>query len=186
MSSGPPPLPPISYPGWLGQPLGGSSPLAPAGPTDTRIPAEPFDLWGVDPPMRAADEAAGLIVNGSYVRNPSAQNLASLVNEHGKIRDARMSGQYMYVVTSSGDIIIGTRSGQRMPHPTLVGGAEPQVRAAGIVDIRGGKIFSVDNGSGHFKPGADCLRAADEAFRRLLPEKAFHRDYPGPQPFRET
>ena len=39
-----------------------------------------------------------------------------------------------------------------MPHPTLVGGANPQVRAAGIVDIRGGRIYSADNTSGHFKP----------------------------------
>ncbi|HEX6739271.1 MAG TPA: hypothetical protein VF310_13415, partial [Vicinamibacteria bacterium] len=123
MSSGPPPVPTIPYPSWLGQPLGGSSPGAPA-QTDTRIPAEPFDLWGVDPPMRAADEAAGLIVNGAYVRNPSAQSLAALVSPTGKIGSSRMSGQFMYVVTSSGEIIIGTRSGQRMPHPTLVGGAE--------------------------------------------------------------
>jgi hypothetical protein len=185
MPSGPPPVPLVPYPSWLGQPLGEGSSSGQPARGDTRVPAEPFDLWGVDPPMRAADEAAGLIVNGSYVTNPSAQNLAALVSPTGKIGSSRMSGQFMYVVTSSGDIVIGTRSGQRMPHPTLVGGAEPQVRAAGIVDIRGGRIFSVDNGSGHFKPGADCLRAADEAFKRLLPEGAFHRDYQGPQPFKE-
>ncbi|MBL8892390.1 MAG: hypothetical protein JNL67_20610 [Planctomycetaceae bacterium] len=136
--------------------------------------------WGVDNAMRAADEAAGVIVNGRYVTNPTAKNLAGLLTDSGKIGSKQMSGQFMYVVDDAGDIIIGTRAGrQRMPHPTLVGGANPQVRAAGIVDIRGGRIYSVDNASGHFKPGSGSLGAAEEAFRRLLPESAFHKDFQG-------
>ncbi|MCP4746059.1 MAG: hypothetical protein GY874_07940, partial [Desulfobacteraceae bacterium] len=134
--------------------------------------------WEVDSTMRAADEAAGVIVNGRYIKNPTAQNLSSLITESGKIGGKRMSGQYMYVVDNTGNIVIGTRAGQRMPHPTLVGGANPQVRAAGIVDIRGGRIHSVNNASGHFKPGASSMNAASESFGKL-PSNAFHKDFKG-------
>ena len=89
-----------------------------------------------------------------------------------------MSGQFMYVVDSEGNIIIGTRAGQRMPHPTLVGGKNPTVKGAGIVDIRGGRIYSVNNASGHFKPGSTSLEATRAAFEEL-PKKAFRKDFKG-------
>ena len=44
-------------------------------------------------------------------------------------------------------------------HAENLGGADPSVRAAGIVDIRGGRIFSVDDASGHFKHRAGELRS---------------------------
>lgn len=139
--------------------------------------------WGVDSTMRAADEAAGVIVNGRYINNPTARNLAGIVTDSGKVGGKQMSGQFMYVVDDAGDIIIGTRArniaNTPMPHPTLVGGANPQVRAAGIVDIRGGRIYLVDNASGHFKPGSGSLGAAEEAFKRLLPDSAFHKNFQG-------
>jgi hypothetical protein len=94
-----------------------------------------------------------------------------------------MSGQFMYVIHDTGNIIIGTRAKSfartPMPHPTLIGGADPRVRAAGILDIRGGRIYSVDNASGHFKPGNGALKAAEEAFRRILPDSAFHKNFQG-------
>lgn len=142
------------------------------------------EFFRVDSTMHAGDEAAGVLKNGVYMKNPTAQSLNDLVTETGKIGSKRMSGQYMYVVDKNGDITIGTRAGRRMPHPTLIGGADPQVRAAGIVDIRGGQIFSVDNASGHFKPDADTLRAAEEAFGKL-PAKAFRNDFQGYRPFGE-
>lgn len=136
------------------------------------------EMWQVDPAMRAADEQAGLIVDGSYIKNPTAKNLKSLLNESGKIGSKEMSGEFMYVVDAEGNIIIGTRAGQRMPHPTLVGGKNPTVKAAGIVDIRGGRIYSVNNASGHFKPGSTSLDAARAAFEEL-PKKAFRKDFKG-------
>ena len=51
-----------------------------------------------------------------------------------------MNEQYMYVADMDGNIIIDTRGGQRMLHPTLVGGSNLQVQAAGMIEIRGGKI----------------------------------------------
>ena len=140
--------------------------------------------WTVDPSFRSADEAAGVLVNGSYIKNPTARNLSDSVTASGKVRvDGQLAnGQYMYVVDPSGNIVIGTRGGQRMPHPTLIGGSNPQVQAAGIVDIRGGKIYSVDNASGHFKPGNGSLQNAESAFGGL-PSNSFHTDFKGYVPF---
>lgn len=138
--------------------------------------------WTVDTTFRSADEAAGVLVNGSYIRNPTARNLSDSVTASGKVRvDGQLAnGKYMYIVDTSGNIVIGTRGGrdQRMPHPTLVGGPNPRVQAAGIVDIRGGKIFSLDNASCHFKPGNGSLQSAENSFGNL-PGNSFHSDFRG-------
>jgi hypothetical protein len=59
----------------------------------------------------------------------------------------------------------------------LIGGADPKVKAAGIVEIRGGKIHSIDNASGHYKPGAACLSEAKGAFGKLNPK--IFKDFEG-------
>lgn len=89
-----------------------------------------------------------------------------------------MNGQYMYVVDMDDNIIIGTRGGQRMPHSTLIGGSNPQVQAAGMVEIRGGKIYSINNASGHFKPSSECLKIVEESFGSL-PQNIFSTDFQG-------
>jgi RHS repeat-associated protein len=136
----------------------------------------------VDSSMLAADEAAGVLKNGSYIKNPTARNINDLITDSGKIGSKEMSGQYMYVVDMNGNIVIGTRAGQRMPHPTLVGGVNPQVQAAGIVEIRAGKIYKIDNASGHFKPSKDSLQAAQNAFSQL-PSSAFSPKFQGYVPY---
>lgn len=136
----------------------------------------------VDPAMQAADEAAGVLKNGSYIKNPTAKNLSDLITDSGKIGSKQMSGQYMYVVDTNGNIIIGTRAGQKMPHPTLVGGENPQVKAAGIVEIRGGQIYKIDNSSGHYKPSTESLKAAEEVFGKL-PSSAFSPSFQGYVPY---
>ncbi len=47
-----------------------------------------------------------------------------------------------------------------------------------MVDIRGGKIHSVDNMSGHFKPGNGSLQNAENAFSNL-PSNVFHKNFKG-------
>lgn len=89
-----------------------------------------------------------------------------------------MNGQFMYVVDMNGNIVIGSRAGQHMPHPTLIGGTNPTVRGAGIVEIRGGKIYSIDNSSGHFKPDSNCMPSVQNAFGQL-PSNVFHKDFQG-------
>lgn len=89
-----------------------------------------------------------------------------------------MNGKFMYVVDLNGNIIIGTRAGGHMPHPTLIGGQDPMVKAAGIVDIRAGRIYFIDNASGHFRPSKSSLNSAKEAFESLRP-KGFHLNFQG-------
>jgi hypothetical protein len=131
-------------------------------------------------------------LRSKYLKNPTAQNLSSLVTDSGKIGGKNTNGQFMYVIDEQGQIIIGTRgkdalTGQtlHMPHPTLVGGADPQVLSAGMIDIRGGKIFSVDNVSGHFKPDASSLQVTQKVFQDLLPGNVFHKNFKGFVPFTE-
>jgi hypothetical protein len=146
----------------------------------------------VDPSLIDTDIAKGVLVDGKYVNNPTAQNLSSLVTDSGKIGGKNTNGQFMYVIDERGQIIIGTRgkdalTGQtlHMPHPTLIGGENPSVLAAGMIDIRGGKIYSVDNVSGHFKPSASSLQTAQEVFQDLLPSNVFHKNFQGFLPFAE-
>lgn len=77
--------------------------------------------------------------------------------------------------------IIGRRNGSnkfQTPHPSLIGGKNPIVRMAGMVDIRNGKIHSWDDRSGHFKPNIKSMKYADEAFGKLSKE-IFVKDFNG-------
>lgn len=141
--------------------------------------------YSVDPVMFPDDEAAGVLRNGSYVKNPTAHNINDYINEGSNyLGNKNMNGQYMYVVDMDGNIIIGTRGGQRMPHPTLVGGSNPQVQAAGMIEVRGGKIYSINNASGHFKPSSACLNVAKEKFTEL-PNNIFSKNFQGFLPYGE-
>ena len=140
--------------------------------------------WTVDPSLQAADELAKVLKNGKYVKNPTAINIEDMVTSIGKLGTKRTNAVYMYVVDDAGNLTLGLRGKDalgatlKMPHPTLVGGANPKVRAAGMVDIRAGRIYSIDNASGHFKPGISSLEAAKEAFLQL-PSNAFSKNFQG-------
>ena len=139
--------------------------------------------YSVDPSMFPDDEAAGVLRNGEYVKNPTAHNINDYISEGSNyLGSKQMNGQYMYVVDMDGNIVIGTRGGQRMPHPTLVGGNNPQVQAAGMLEIRGGKIYSINNASGHFKPSNECLGVAEAVFGSL-PQNIFSKDFQGYLPY---
>ncbi len=136
-------------------------------------------LYSVDSTMFPDDEAAGVLRNGEYVKNPTAHNINDYISDTSNYLGSKnMNGQYMYVIDMNGNIIIGTRGGQRMPHPTLIGGSNPQVQAAGIIEIRGGKIYSINNASGHFKPSIESLKVAEDIFSNL-PQKIFSKDFQG-------
>jgi hypothetical protein len=124
------------------------------------------------------DIAEGVLTPEGYRLNPRLQDLESMITSDGKIVGKNFGGKYMYVVDEQGVIRIGTRAQQHMPHPTLIGGVDPFVRAAGEIDIRGGQIYSINNLSGHFRPTPESLGTMYGAFSRL-PDTAFRPGFLG-------
>ena len=95
-------------------------------------------------------------------------------------------GTYTYVVNENGDVVFGKRfnpnsSHSRAPHPTLIGGKDPQVQCAGMIRIEKGRIVWYNNDSGHFRPNAKSLSTVDAAMEKLRkthPE-IFAKNYKG-------
>jgi hypothetical protein len=161
-------------------------------------------LFEVDPSLKAADEAAKILKNGIYLKNPTITKVKDLtINPSGTIRGkARLDPkatttellngkEFMYVIDESGDLLIGTRARGfdfstppgKASHPTLIGGAAPRVQAAGIIEFRGGKIYQVDNASGHYKPSLESLKKAEEIFRKIFPTNSFDKNFKGFIPY---
>lgn len=115
-----------------------------------------------------------------YRKNPTAKKLTELMNGN-YIVSKRECIHIPYVITTKGDIIVGRRNGNGKdgdptPHPTLIGGKNPKVKCAGILEIAGGKIKSIDVNSGHFKPNKKSLPEAKKILEKL-PKKLFHKKY---------
>lgn len=136
--------------------------------------------YAVMPDMRKADKERGIYGAGGYAKNPTAMPIVDAIRGN-YIGDKHTNRLFTYVIDTKGTIIIGERNGRGTrgdptPHPTLIGGKNPKVIVAGMLDIRGGKIYSYDHMSGHFKPNAKSLAAAKAAFEKL-PKTLFHKKY---------
>jgi hypothetical protein len=120
-----------------------------------------------------ANESAGKVwqEDRGYIKNTTAKPLSSVI-KNGKVGGGFENGTFMYVVDEKGEVWVGKRQGKNMPHPTLIGGKSPQVQAAGMVKIEGGKIVQIDNHSGHFRPPRGSLKAALKSYLKL-PKAAF-------------
>ncbi len=119
-------------------------------------------------------------VKTGYKKNPTAQNLGKMINGN-YIVNKHFNKKVPYVITTNGEVIIGSRNGNGKtlsrlptPHPTLIGGKDPKVRMAGMLDIRGGKIYSYDNQSGHYRPNIKSMKWADKAFKNFPKHKKFN------------
>lgn len=148
----------------------------------TRGNSQPYaKSYGVCKDMKRADMKNGVCSKkGYYTKNPTAQNFKDLINGN-YIGDKKTSFHVPYVIDKKGNIIVGKRNGNGSnglptPHPTLIGGKDPRVKCAGILEIAGGKIYKIDVNSGHFKPNAKSLPAAKKLFEKL-PKKLFHKKY---------
>ncbi len=154
-----------------------------SGPYGSGSGSQPYaSSYHVEATMHQHDIATGVYHDGKYDKNPTAERLDNKINGN-YIGDKRTSFTVPYVVDLNGNIIIGKRNGNGRgegalptPHPTLIGGKDPQVKIAGMLEIRGGKIYSYDNQSGHFKPNIKSMDAADEAFGKLSPS-LFHKNF---------
>ncbi len=131
--------------------------------------------------MKKWDISRGIYTKkNGYTKNPTAVRLKDKIKGN-YIGDKHTNMQVPYVITPKGDIIIGKRNGNGKaglptPHPTLIGGKNPKVMCAGILEISGGKIKSIDVRSGHYKPNVKSLPKAKEIFENL-PKNLFHRKY---------
>lgn len=125
-----------------------------------------------------------------YFKNPTAFELTaasaidggfSLIGHDDKPH--RINGRITYVLDLAGRLIAAKRvnpnaAGKRAPHPTLIGGRNPCVQCAGMIEFQKGKILSVDTVSGHYKPAKESLTKVMAYLDRLYatnPE-LFHSD----------
>lgn len=123
-----------------------------------------------------------------YFKNPNAKTLEQAIGNDGRIysKGNKAKGEMTYVMDTKGNIIFGKRENpnnpaKRAPHPTLIGGKNPQVQCAGMITFKKGQIVSVNNLSGHFRPNEKSMNKVYNAlnkFRKSHPE-AFSAKYKG-------
>ena len=88
-----------------------------------------------------------------YFKNPTAQNLTDAMTPTRVVFEGKSAeGKMTYVMDKNGDIIFGKRANpndarKRAPHPTLIGGKDPQVQCAGMITFHKGRILSADKGA---------------------------------------
>lgn len=75
-------------------------------------------------------------------------------------------------------LILGSRTENALPHPTLIGGKDPRVLTAGELVIKNGKIVEINNQTGHFRSDINSLRHAKGALDTAWKSKFGENGYP--------
>lgn len=154
----------------------GTGSSGPYGSSSSGSGSQPYaPTYHVVSEMLDRDKADPEIYNSStgYPKNPTASKITdSIVHEHIEIGGKIPNGPITYVMDESGNIIIGKRSNpinpaKRSPHPMLIGGKHPQVQCAGMIYFNKGKILSIDNQSGHFRPNIKSMDKVYDALNEL-------------------
>ena len=142
-----------------------------------RVVKEMFDKDRKDPDIYDPDTG--------YFKNPSAILLRDAIrnNRFYQKNGKKTEREFMYVMDKNGNIIFGKRDNpndpaKRSPHPTLIGGKDPRVQCAGIITFKDGKIFSVDNQSGHYRPNIKSMKKVEAFLQKLYEENRllFHKE----------
>jgi len=108
-----------------------------------------------------------------YYKNPTATTLQDASSGGKFIVDGKVAhGEMTYVMDKDGNIIVGKRCNpndgrKRSPHPTLIGGKDPQVQCAGMITFKKGKIASINNQSGHYRPNAASMKKVNAELQKL-------------------
>lgn len=152
--------------------VGGSQPYA----ESYHVVAKELNKDKKDPDIYSAEKG--------YFKNPTATTLEDAVDGNSVFLGGnKANGQLTYVVNKDGEIIFGKRSNpndssKRAPHPTLIGGKDPQVQAAGMITFKNGKIFSVNNNSGHYRPNIQSMGKVESALKKLYQKNPnlFHKN----------
>lgn len=111
-----------------------------------------------------------------YFHNPTATSLLESRDDRRFIFNGRsVDGNFTYVLDLEGNIIYGKRCNpnnptKRSPHPTLIGGKDPRVQCAGMILFSKGRIVSVNNHSGHFRPNIKSMKKVDEILSKAYNE----------------
>ena len=111
-----------------------------------------------------------------YFKNPLAKTIDDAITNGKLCMDGKTAhGKMTYVMDENGNIIFGKRFNpndgrKRAPHPTLIGGKNPKVQCAGMIEFSKGKIISVNNDSGHYRPDKKSLDKVDAALSKLAKE----------------
>lgn len=138
--------------------------------------SQPYaETYHVYPRAMAADKKDPSIYDSKtgYFHNPTAVKLENAIqNNRIHVAGHRQEGKLTYVMDPAGNIVIGVRSNPnnskgRAPHPTLIGGKDPQVQCAGMMQFHKGRISSVDTDSGHFRPNSKSLPKVTAALQKL-------------------
>jgi hypothetical protein len=124
-----------------------------------------------------------------YVSNPTARTGGQALSQgrlHPALGQIGPGTELMWVVSGSTGLTFGTRPANvRRPHPTLIGGVEPQLTSGGTITPRSNRILEIRDDSGHFQPGRSGIESSLQAFHRL-PSEAFHPAFQGFRPFGGT
>lgn len=83
-----------------------------------------------------------------YERNPGM-----IITDQG----VKVSTKYIYVIDEQGNIWVSRATTESIHHPDLVGGANTYGAGQLFID-QGGKIWRIDNGSGHYRPRFEEFR----------------------------
>ena len=173
--------------------------------------ADENGLWPVTPklnpeyksPSRGVQEEinAGVIIkktnsDGSvsfeYQKNESARSLSEIeFTKDGTLLFPGASparpyndGNYVFAVDKGGSLILGTRTENALPHPTLIGGKDPRVLTAGELVIKNGEIVEINNQTGHFRSDINSLLHAKDALDTAWKSKFGGSGYPLEVPLR--
>ena len=139
-------------------------------------------LYGVVKEMHEWDKEFDSIwlESSGYLKNPSAIRIQDAVVGPSIVHAGhKANGKMPYVIDTKGDLIFGRRQNPeealaRTPHPMLIGGKNPRVKMAGMIEFRNGKIYAIDNHSGHYRPPKKSLEETERALAKL-PKEVFHR-----------
>jgi len=131
--------------------------------------------YSVVPSMKVKDMADPDIYDPKkgYFKNPTATKLEDAIDGDSiYLQGKKAHGKMTYVMDEDGNIIFGKRknpnnSKSRSPHPTLLGGKNPKVKCAGMITFNKGKIVSIDNDSGHYRPNLKSMVQVDKTLNKL-------------------
>lgn len=123
--------------------------------------------------------------NRGYFKNPTRADLEKAIKDNAiTFQGEEAEGNFMYVLDTEGHIIFGKRqnpytSRGRSPHPTLIGGKDPVVQAAGIMKFKDGRIVSFDDQSGHYRPSSKSMAKVEAVLQKLYNKNhnIFSRDF---------